>query len=374
MIGIGTQEDPFRPTNWDEFVTVIGHPNVYIECPENDVWDMLEILPDGLKSIIKWANNTIHGNGLIIKNLYFNPGYYFDLDGYSNNHDIYKLNFLNMAYLFPNRSLFAGGTTFYKNTKGSGVVYFRNCKFSGAYFGGAPFNAYQKRMFLTYDEEKSCSMSFRFSGDSSLFGALPEFRNCYIEFDGDNMEGGSSNYTTFEKCYLKGKIPPPTNTLWKNNSFYGDANILDLEISEGVVLTTTSSAYSYFKNSVLNIDKMYGSYSDTRYNYIKATTEQLSDVAYLQSQGFSISDDDNVDTYAWTVGANGNPTNKYLPDPITLGAFANATNLAYVRIPPTVKKIGRYSFRNTKLTSVTIASDCEYYDTSFPDGCQIKFY
>lgn len=57
-----------------------------------------------------------------------------------------------------------------------------------------------------------------------------------------------------------------------------------------------------------------------------------------------------------------------------MGAFANATNLSEVVIPKTCKKIGRYSFRNTKLTSVTIARDCEYYPTSFPDGCVVNFY
>lgn len=58
-----------------------------------------------------------------------------------------------------------------------------------------------------------------------------------------------------------------------------------------------------------------------------------------------------------------------------LGAFSNAKNLTKVKIPRSVKKIGPYAFRNTALTSVTIASDCEYnHLTSFPDGCQINFY
>lgn len=61
-------------------------------------------------------------------------------------------------------------------------------------------------------------------------------------------------------------------------------------------------------------------------------------------------------------------------NPLRVGAFANATKLKYVRIPETVKKIGEYAFRNTALTSVTIARDCEYYPTSFPDGCAINFY
>ena len=58
----------------------------------------------------------------------------------------------------------------------------------------------------------------------------------------------------------------------------------------------------------------------------------------------------------------------------SLGAFKDAINLQSVIIPKSVKKIGPYSFANTKLTSITIARDCEYYPTSFPSGCQINFY
>lgn len=68
----------------------------------------------------------------------------------------------------------------------------------------------------------------------------------------------------------------------------------------------------------------------------------------------------------------GYPFHELLPDVPLLGAFANATSLRTVRIPNSVKKIGRYAFRNTLLAKVTIASDCEYYPTSFPEGCIIE--
>lgn len=70
----------------------------------------------------------------------------------------------------------------------------------------------------------------------------------------------------------------------------------------------------------------------------------------------------------------GYPYHELLPEVPLLGAFANAVNLKTVRIPETVKTIGRYAFRNTQLTSVTIARDCEYSPTSFPDGCVVNFY
>ena len=63
-----------------------------------------------------------------------------------------------------------------------------------------------------------------------------------------------------------------------------------------------------------------------------------------------------------------------LLDMVYMGAFYNCTNLRTATISPTVKSIGEYAFANTGLTSVTIASDCTYYPTSFPPGCTISRY
>lgn len=56
------------------------------------------------------------------------------------------------------------------------------------------------------------------------------------------------------------------------------------------------------------------------------------------------------------------------------GAFKNAVNLSSVSIPFSVKTIGEYAFTNTALEKVTIAPDCTYYPTSFPEGCEVSFY
>lgn len=62
--------------------------------------------------------------------------------------------------------------------------------------------------------------------------------------------------------------------------------------------------------------------------------------------------------------------NKMIP----LGAFTYATNLKNIKIPKSVKYIGEWAFRYTSLTEVTIAKDCKYYPTSFPDNCRVSFY
>lgn len=78
----------------------------------------------------------------------------------------------------------------------------------------------------------------------------------------------------------------------------------------------------------------------------------------------------------WTLNENDILTNALLPEVLIdyQGAFNKCAHLVEVTIPKTVKSIGEWSFRETLLTSVTIASDCAYYDTSFPENCVINFY
>lgn len=78
----------------------------------------------------------------------------------------------------------------------------------------------------------------------------------------------------------------------------------------------------------------------------------------------------------WVLDDNDILTNSMLPEVLIdyQGAFNKCAHLVEVTIPKTVKSIGKWSFRETLLTSVTIASDCTYYDTSFPENCVINFY
>ena len=78
----------------------------------------------------------------------------------------------------------------------------------------------------------------------------------------------------------------------------------------------------------------------------------------------------------WTLNENDILVNSLLPEILIddQGAFNKCHNLVEVTIPKTVKSIGKWSFHETALTQVTIASDCTYYDTSFPDGCVINYY
>lgn len=76
----------------------------------------------------------------------------------------------------------------------------------------------------------------------------------------------------------------------------------------------------------------------------------------------------------WWYVENGRLKTPGLPAPAHTGAFYGCSQLATAHIPKSVKRIGEYAFAGTALTKVKIASDCTYYPTSFPDGCEIEFY
>lgn len=82
----------------------------------------------------------------------------------------------------------------------------------------------------------------------------------------------------------------------------------------------------------------------------------------------------------WRIDTNINDSTPYSPLMIGIaaivanGAFMNCESLNYVEIPHSCKSIGRYAFAGTALKKVKIAADCEYYDTSFPEDCEVEFY
>lgn len=72
---------------------------------------------------------------------------------------------------------------------------------------------------------------------------------------------------------------------------------------------------------------------------------------------------------------NGYPWHELLRGvPVSKGAFQDASALAAVRVPVSVKAIGAEAFAGTALQRVKIAADCAYEETSFPADCVVEHY
>lgn len=74
------------------------------------------------------------------------------------------------------------------------------------------------------------------------------------------------------------------------------------------------------------------------------------------------------------VTNNGMIYSPLIPGMTLSGAFKDVVTLEQVTIPHTCQCIGPVAFAGTSLRAVTIPSDCEYSETSFPEGCEVHFY
>ena len=122
------------------------------------------------------------------------------------------------------------------------------------------------------------------------------------------------------------------------------------------------------------------------WNFISSTDSTLT----LNNEGFNIMlhpivdpEHDRNDTKnltapypasVWYFDTDNKISMGLLPDSLPLGAFARCTSFSKIVIPEATKSIGEESFTETALLDVTIAEDCSYYPTSFPEGCEIKHY
>lgn len=66
--------------------------------------------------------------------------------------------------------------------------------------------------------------------------------------------------------------------------------------------------------------------------------------------------------------------NSVLPKEVPLGAFIGCDNLQEVKIARSLQTLGKWSFIETDLTSVTIPQNCTFFNTTFPEDCVIHYY
>lgn len=243
MQGNGTQESPYIPETWDEFVTAVGTSGAFVSMPEGGYFDMNEIAPEGgisitiqCKSIegnnweIRNAYNTKFKNnsrnrGLIINRLHFLDFY---IDSIS---DVFDLEYCNLY----------------------------NCKLSGDITGISS-------KILTYGTYNNCSMNFKFIGGAIQVcnkGVTCNFVNAII----DHSDSEASNSAVF-------------NPFAANNSF-----IEHKSNANGITIALTSS-----KSSIVHSDAGNFVINSTG-SKVEVSEEQLKDVAYLRSIGFPIAGD-----------------------------------------------------------------------------------
>lgn len=272
MTGNGTLASPCVPENFSEFLNAIQNYD-YISCPANAQWDLNETHPDGISGVIPWYSQKVDGNGITIKNLYFNNGYFAF---YNTNTEISRIK-IDVSTSAENVYCFYDAVS----TK---PRFFRNCEFTGLISSGTMFWLKHADSAFTHDGTKSCAFNLEFAGNAQFINSMMKgrFRYCDIEFSGTSNANISASKigTAFEKCYVHGANP--------FNEFYayGTDTVFDIEIPVGKIISAFSESTA--KTCVINDSKMHGIYGESGEYILKASDENLHNAEYLQSIGFSI--------------------------------------------------------------------------------------
>lgn len=267
MTGKGTQTEPFYVENWNEFTTALGTTDAYIKCPENAVWEMNDVLPGGIVSVINTYAAHVNGNGTTIRNLYFANSYIYGRR--TAGTWWYNLNFENI--------LLESSYGF------NSLARFRGCNFSGQLNNGIMFNDVN----FSHDGKKGCSFNFTLTGRACMHKHETKHEYSMIVLDGKSTNTSTNvGWWNLNSCFITGKYPLPILGLTEAS---GRNNVFDIFIDENTTIKG-SKDYPYTSKNVMNIDKITGVFeSETASDdYILATTQQLDDAKWLQDQGFSI--------------------------------------------------------------------------------------
>ena len=227
VTGTGTAQDPYKPTNWNEFVEALAKESPserkYIDCPKDAVWDMNEQKPIGVDSVklemYHVKETRINGNGLTIKNLRGNSSYLFiyeDDMGSIMDRKIYfnAINFLNM-YLQGN---FICIRPKYENC----ICFFQGCNFSG-------ISLSKNAIFLS-------------NSDTSYNG-----QQCLYTFTTSsyNNKGCSFNLVGKDCCLFDGEVSASSGNNQKVQLYFSHI------IYDGVSLFTNRISQQYMQNSLI---------------------------------------------------------------------------------------------------------------------------
>lgn len=274
-------------TSWAEFVQAVGVAGNTVVCPEDAVWDMNQIAPEGVAKITI-ACDEIQGNGLEIKNLVSTGGFYIEKAGGTTSAKAEVLiSGLSMHNILGyGGSTYSGTTGFIYAAKNQAVT-IRQCSFSGIFA-----NAVHR--FYVADESSGNNQGYIYNElcalNIELQASSAQIYRGYTSFKGSRVTAHLPN--------ISGALPlgTTTNIIETNNEFvvYAPgvtqvtlrgcaASIVRGNLSACTSITggNESAISIYSTDSAPNI-------SNPPTTIKGVTDEQMKDASYLRSIGFII--------------------------------------------------------------------------------------
>lgn len=265
-------------TSWAELLEAASgdDPTVEINCPENAVWDLAEIEPEGRTGAIKLCG-VINGRGTKIKNLVIDAGstgYVFYVHGTT-----YDINFIDGVWKT------SGYLLFHLHGTDTSV---QLCTFSAS----VQRNGGQMYVFQLYNGSNSlvyrCAFNFEFATITRV-----------VMFD-TNVAGQYNNIKLSGSRITSVGLNSWTASQRNGKSEYSYVLLDTPAIATLSCLMFQSSLLRCTGANVTSLQNVSGNYvsvgcasdfpnaSQVTQNFILCTESQLHDAAYLQSIGFPI--------------------------------------------------------------------------------------
>lgn len=318
MTGTGTQQDPFVPQDWDDFVSAIGTSAAYVELPVIPVKTQDEHIMNGKLYFDAQGNKislpeeshldnyyengftldanvyapmgirlnfngvTLNGNGASIINCYV-PDETCGLRFTSQTTKLKNINFLN----FYSESTDYWG---FISPNGNCKLLTENVQFSGFITRGAFCGTNGSKAF------KSTTFSITF-GTSASFINNPlndsdkYYQFCLFDFYGSpNKLFGNTNGNRILNCKMIGTLKGVANLDYPLFPSDGSSttNVIDIDVTEYQNVQFNYDNGHSHNPYIINTDKL--STGTTYVGMTGVTTQQLQDASYLRSIGFPVGD------------------------------------------------------------------------------------
>lgn len=256
-------------TTWAEFLTAASgdDPTLEINCPENAVWDLAEIEPEGHSGRIN-LTGIINGNGTQIKNLVIQRGQDLYDATFRVNGNIDNLHFLN-CQLTPQDCLvgFANNTSIMQRCTISA-----SCVGSGRVFSQNGGTVYRCALNLEYSGSVTVTV---IGGNISC-----EYLNAKISGSGVGAVIINNQNTSYVKNSYFIFDTPATTSITGSRTWWSVVRCNAANVTD---LSTFNSDWF-----CLGVDSDFQNVQTVGYGIKLVTENQLRDADYLQSLGFPI--------------------------------------------------------------------------------------
>lgn len=262
--------------NWSEFLTAIAVPGDTVNLPNNAIWDMNEIEPEGHSGAINMECSRINGNGTRIKNLHLTGGFERSQSAKLEIHNLFLTDIIADGSKYG---------LFY------GYIKLISCAVSGILSGSYRYLMNHNYEYWELEDHIALlGTSVYLEASGTLFQTLysGQIKYCRVEIHAPNVNGQAQTaFGEAHYCELIGYYPNATGDFYTFNlkgcTVRGNFRSLSNEYNTSGSWSGQISIFQgdTFSDSFQRVERFIP-------YFIECTEEQMKNPAYLRGLGFPI--------------------------------------------------------------------------------------